>query len=255
MAFVKTPALVLKTSKYSETSLIVLFYTLEKGKVRCIAKGARRGKGPFTGKLEPLNQLEIVYIAGRSELRTLKECSIFRGNLALRDELSRMNSALRVLALIDDTQTNEDPHPDIYLLAAECLQAIETSKNLSAVLLFFKTRLLAASGYSPDYSACCLCGRGLRKRAIYSPVGNGFLCNSCGEEAKAGRKPSQLITVPAGTMEILRRLQKVDLKAAERTRLSPDQQKNAERLFKTMFRAILEKKSRSGEIIDSIERT
>ena len=110
----KTPSIVIKTSHYSETSLIVLLYTLEEGKIRCIAKGARRSKSPFSGKIESLNELEVIYSRGRSDLCTLNECSIIHSRMNIRNNLSRLNAALRILALLDETQADCDPNPAVF---------------------------------------------------------------------------------------------------------------------------------------------
>ena len=243
--FVRTPAFVLKTSNYSETSLIVTLYTLKEGRVQCIGKGARRPKSPFAGMLESLNEIEVVYIQGRSELYTLKECSMLRSRMGLREDLANIRSALQVLAVVEETQTLSDPHPEVFTLMEECLDAIEERSDPGRVVLFFHTKLLEVSGYAPDYSMCALCGSRLGKRAGYNPMQNGFICLRCGSENESHG-------VSAGTMEILRRFQKVTLSAARRIKLSATQQKEAEGLFSLMFQSILERKSDAGRILDSM---
>jgi len=113
---IKTPSIVIKALNYSETSLIACLYTLEEGKVRIIAKGARRQKSPFAGKIESLNEIETIYIAGKSELRTLKECSISRSRMNIRSDLGRLNAGFRILCLLDETQAENDPNPSIYVI-------------------------------------------------------------------------------------------------------------------------------------------
>jgi len=243
--FIRTPAFVLKTSNYSETSLIVTLYTLKEGRVRCIGKGARRPKSPFAGMLEPLNEIEVVYVLGRSELYTLKECSMLRSSIGLREDLANIRSALHVLALVEETQTMSDPNPEVFALIEKCLDAIEETSDPGRVVLFFRTKLLEVSGYAPDYSMCALCGSRLGKRAGYSPIQNGFICLKCGSKNESHG-------VSAGTMEILRRFQKLTLSSARRIKLSATQQKEAERLFSWMFQSILERKSDTDRILDSM---
>ncbi len=244
--FIKTEAFVIRTSRYSETSLIVTLYTLKEGKVRCIAKGARRPKSPLAGKLEPLNHIEVVYIRGKSELFPIKECSITHTRMGLRENLSKISSALRILSLVDETQTLKDPHPEIFRLLADCLDAIETSSNIPAVLLFFRTGLLTASGYAPDYSICVSCGKVLKTHAGYNAAKNGFLCPDCAKKHRS-------FNIAPGTLAVLKKMQESKLTTAKKIKLSNTQQKETEQLFRTMFESILERKSSAARIIDSTE--
>ena len=111
---IKSPAIVIKISHYSETSLIVSLYTLQEGKIRCVAKGARRNKSPLAGKLETLNEIEAVYSRGQSDLCTLNECSLIQTRMNIRNKLETLNAGLRIIALLDDTQADSDPNPHIF---------------------------------------------------------------------------------------------------------------------------------------------
>jgi DNA repair protein RecO (recombination protein O) len=243
----KTPSLVIRTSHYSETSLIVSLYTLEEGKVRCIAKGARNPKSLFAGKIEPLNELEVVYLRGRSDLYTLKECAIIHSRMAIRKDFNRLNTALRILALLDETQTDNDQNVAVYRLTIECLDMIEGLADTSAVLLFFQWRMLDKCGYAPEYNRCTVCSSELGKKSVYSTAKNGFLCAPCSAKHRG-------IAVSAGIMETLRKLQKADILSAIRIRLSASQQKEADKLFKVTFESIFERKSNAGRILDAIEK-
>ena len=81
MIFRRTAAVVLRPRDYSETSKIVTFYTRDHGKVRAIAKGAKRKKSDFLGILDPLSLLEIVYIQGKGGLHILTEAHLIDANL------------------------------------------------------------------------------------------------------------------------------------------------------------------------------
>jgi DNA repair protein RecO (recombination protein O) len=243
--FVKTRAFVLKTYRYSETSLIAVFYTLVEGKIRCLAKGARRPKSPFSGKLEPLNELEAVYIRGRSELYTLKECSMAGSRLPIREDLDKLNTGLRILSLLDETQADSDPHPEVFRLVTECLDAAAELQNAPALLAYYQTKLFSASGYAPDYSKCGGCGSALRKEALYSGVMGALVCDTCGTQHGGAR-------ISGGTLEVLRRIQQSALNAALRIRFSARQRRETEKLFSAMYETMYERRSGSGAILDSM---
>ena len=242
----KTDAFVLKASKYSETSLIVSLYTLDEGKVRCIAKGARRPKSPFAGKLDPLSELEVVYVRGRSELYTLKECSIIKTRMPIRDDLDRLNAALRVISLLDETQTACDPSPGLFSLVREVLDEAATTANLPSLLVYFRLKLLAESGYALDLETCAGCGNSLASEAAFSGSRTGFLCGTCRKEEGRG-------SVPRGTLEILRRIRDCAVHEAQRIRLSARQSTQIDALFRAVFESILERRSSSTRILDSMQ--
>ena len=243
--YLKTAAFVIKTSEYSETSLIVTLFALEQGKIRCIAKGARRPKSQFAGKLEPFNQIEAVCIRGKSDLLTLKECSITRSRMGLRRDLPKINSAFQILSLLEETQTDGDSNPDVFRLVVDCLDAIEKSSDPRKVLLPFRIGLLVATGYAPDYYTCASCGGKLGKEVGYSSTRNGFLCPNCGKERGTFR-------ISAGTVQILKRFQEAGLSAVKKIRLSAAQQEEAEKLMTRMYQSILERQPKADKILDSM---
>ena len=63
MALYKTQAIVLKSMNLSESDRLVTFLTEDHGKVKCVAKGARKAKNCFWGSLEPMTQIHMIYFA------------------------------------------------------------------------------------------------------------------------------------------------------------------------------------------------
>ena len=233
--FVTTPAVILKGSDYSETSRLVAAFARELGKVRFLAKGARRKKSPFGGLLEPLSRLELVLIPGRSGLHTLKECAALGEASAVRSDLDRLSAALFVLALVDETQIEDDPQPAVFDLLVSVLDRLETTANLSAVLFAFQLRLIELSGYRLDLARCAADEAALGTTAFYSAAHKGLLCRACA----SGLKVRQ---VSPGALGVLRRLDEVALDGAERITLSSAQTTELARLFDLVFETVLEKK-------------
>jgi len=167
--FVTTPGVILKGSDYSETSRLVTAFARDLGKVRLLAKGARRKKSPFGGLLEPLGHVELVLIPGRGGLHTLTECAPLGEASGLRDDLTRLAAGLFVLALIDETQIEEDPQPAVFELLVQTLARLETTGNAAALLFAFQLRLIALSGYELDLERCAADGAALSGAGFFSP--------------------------------------------------------------------------------------
>ena len=233
--FVTTPAVVLKSSDYSETSRLVTAFARTLGKARFIAKGARRPKSPFAGLLEPLSRVELVLIPGRSGLHTLKECAPLGEASGLRDDLGRLSAGLFALALVDETQIDDDPQPAVFDLLAETLDRLEASTNAAALLFAFQLRLIELSGYGLNLATCAADGSELRGGTFFSPSHQGFLCPACSSGLR-GR------AVSPGALSALKRLNQGLAAQAERVRLSTAQTTELAHLFDLILETFLEKK-------------
>ena len=247
MTFEKTSGVVLKSINYSETSKIVTIYSRDYGKIKVIAKGARRKKSDFLGKLEPFTQLDIVYIKGKKDLHILKECNIVTPYFELRNDLDRLSTALHILFLVDSTQAVEDANPSVYDLLVASLQELSTKQFSHNILFFFQLKLLDYSGYGFEFDKCADCGGGLDGKAFFCPAKGGFLCNKC----RVDRKGSYL---SRGSFEILRHLRNISVDKAGKIRLSKTQIAELSNFFETVFESILEKKSPVKSILDILLR-
>jgi DNA repair protein RecO (recombination protein O) len=232
--FVTSRAVILKGGDYSETSRIVTAFARELGKVRFIAKGARRRTSPFAGLLEPLAHVELVLIPGRSGLYTLKECAM-EAAAALRDDLGRLSAGLFALALVDETQIEDDPQPAVFDLLAAALSQLERSANAAALLFAFQLRLIELSGYGLDLAACAEDGAPLGTKAFYSAAHKGLLCAACSRGLEARQ-------VSPGALGVLRRLDETPLDHVERVKLSAAQTTELGRFFDLVLQTVLETK-------------
>ncbi|MBN1917867.1 MAG: DNA repair protein RecO [Verrucomicrobia bacterium] len=232
--FITTQAVILKGRDYSETSRLVTAFAREAGKVRFLAKGARRAKSPFGGLLEPLTRVELILIPGRDGLHTLKECAAL-GAPAVHDDLDRLSAALFVLALVDETQIDDDPQPEVFDLLVSALERIETTANLPMVLFAVQLRLIELSGYRLDLARCAADEAALGTTAFYSAAHKGLLCRACA----SGLKVRQ---ISPGVLGLLRRLDEAALNSVERIKLSPAQIDELATLFELVFETLLEKK-------------
>jgi len=240
--FITTPAIILKTSEYSDTSLLVAACTRDLGKARLIAKGARRRKSRFAGLLEPLNHVELVLVAGRSGLHTLAECAPLGQASRLREDLGRLSAALFVLALVDETQIEDDPQPRVFELVVQALERLETTGNAAALLFAFQLRLVELTGYGLDLEHCAADGAQLGGVGFFSLGHKAFLCAACSPGLN-GR------AVSPGAFNVLKRLAESPLEHAERLRLSAAQTTELARLFDLVLQTVLEKKLTVTSII------
>src|SRR6266545_4502888 len=108
----KTLGLILRTRPLTETSLIVHWLTPELGRIATVAKGARRPKSPFRGKLDLFYEAEFSFSRSkRSELHNLREVMLRDTHSVLREDMARLQQASYASTLIEQTTETETPLP------------------------------------------------------------------------------------------------------------------------------------------------
>lgn len=150
---VNTPAVVLKSFPYSDTSIIAKCYTREQGKVSIIIKGARRKKSPLAAYFQPMNHIELVYYYKQTrDLQTVSKASFNQiwGNL--NQDLKKITYGLAILELTDKTNTDTDPHPELFDELVDVLTTLD-SGDLRANLIFwyYQIKLLTTLGFKPNF--------------------------------------------------------------------------------------------------------
>src|ERR1051325_10576654 len=119
----RAQGLVLRTRPFTETSRIVQWLTPEFGRISTVAKGARRPKSPFRGKLDLFYLADFnFHRSRRSELHFLKEVSLLEMHNPLRAELGYLQQASYCATLITQTTETETPLPAVYELMRSLLE-------------------------------------------------------------------------------------------------------------------------------------
>ncbi len=146
--------LVLRTRPLTETSLIVNWLTLEFGRISTVAKGARRTKSPFHGKLDLFYEAEFSFQRSRrSELHTLREVALQDTNTALRRELGYLQQAAYCSALVEQSTERETPLPVVFELMRAFLHALPLTPPQPQTVFAFELKLLEELGLQPDLGA------------------------------------------------------------------------------------------------------
>lgn len=145
--------LVLRAYALSETSLIVHWLTEDQGRLATVAKGARRPKSPFRGKLDLFYLAEFSFSRSRrSELHTLREVTLRDAHSALRRDLNSLQQAAYCAALVELATETETPLPHVYRLLRSFLSSLAAAGAQVSALFAFELKLLNELGLNPDMS-------------------------------------------------------------------------------------------------------
>jgi DNA repair protein RecO (recombination protein O) len=143
--------LVLRTWPLTETSLIVHWLTPALGRLATVAKGARRPKSPFHGKLDLFYLADFSFTRSRrSELHTLREVQLRETHNILRRELASLRQAAYCAGLIEQATETETPLPALFTLMTELLGHLASQPARPESLFAFELRLLEDLGLQPD---------------------------------------------------------------------------------------------------------
>lgn len=142
---------ILRTRPLTETSLIVHWLTPGSGRITTVAKGARRPRSPFAGKLDLFYLADLSFSRSRrSELHTLREVSLRETHNALRSDLNRLRQASYCAALIAQATELETPLPAAYELMCSLLDHLVEYPRRPHTVFAFELKLLKELGLSPD---------------------------------------------------------------------------------------------------------
>src|SRR6266446_2391952 len=134
---------VLRLYPLSETSLIVQWLTANFGRLATVAKGARRSKSPFRGKLDLFYLADFSFSRSwSSDLHTLREVLLRETHTALREQLAYLQQACYCAALIEQATETETPLPGIFQLLADLLDHLPVQPPQPQTIFTFELKLL-----------------------------------------------------------------------------------------------------------------
>ena len=190
MPLEKANALVVRFTDYSETSRIVTLFTREFGKVRALAKGARRPKSNFESALDLLTVCSIVLLRKSSGgLDLLTEARVAERFGALRRDLQALYAGYYIAELLGEGTEDGDPHPALFDAAVESLRALGAGPVTSGlVVLRFEAMWLRELGYAPILTTCAACHGPLPDDGplAFSPAAGGVVCPACQGRVRGG---------------------------------------------------------------------
>ena len=195
----KTEAIVLRSIRYGEADRVLHLYTATRGRVGAIAKGSRKPRSRFGGRLEPFFRLNLVLYEGRGDLATVTAADTVSAHAGLRASGPAIQAGARacdaVLRLLDSNEAN----PAAYNLLCRYLTLLDGSETAAsegegalcvdgaaglATALAFRLKLALSAGFAPELSACARCGEpdGL---TAFSGAAGGVVCGACERDAFA----------------------------------------------------------------------
>ena len=164
MAHITTEAIALKSIRWGESDRIVTFFSYKLGKVRGIAREARKMKNRFGGALEPFTSVNLTLFDKRSDdLASITAINILEDFSGLREDLERISAASRMVSLVEAITADRDPSHQLFFALREGLRALVESEDHSLTniihleCVFFRTMGDVISGLCGNNVISHLC--------------------------------------------------------------------------------------------------
>jgi DNA repair protein RecO (recombination protein O) len=248
MALYKTQAIVLKSMNLSESDRLVTFLTEDHGKVKCVAKGARKAKNCFWGSLEPMTQIHLIYFGKENQsLYRLNQSDIIESFQSIREDFAKLYTGIYFIELIDSMILEGHSDKQIYKLLQQTLAAMKQQSDLDSLIRLFEIRLLTLSGYKPQVDHCVIC-KTILKNGIFkfSFIQNGIICRNC-----SNRVPTD-IQFTTGTRNYIKKLMEVEIKSCGRIKIPKHQAGEVEKVTHKLVLSHLGRETKSYPFIKTM---
>lgn len=194
MALERSEAVVLRGVDFSQSSRIVTFLCPKRGRMACMAKGARRAKSSTAALLDTYHRLEIVFSWKDTRgVQQLTDCSLLDAYSGVRQNLEKSMCAAVPLEIAYTVAHENEPSEALYGALVRGLEGFETwTGDARDYCSWFMLRLLAAAGFAPSVTTCCGCGKSISDAAGFS-YGGGATCSRCASDERLSARSYALL--------------------------------------------------------------
>ena len=244
----RTEAIVLRRTDFGEADRLLTVFTPEHGKLRLVAKGARKPSSRKSGHVELLSHGQFLVAVGR-DLDIITQAETLESFLPVREDLGRMIYGHYFAELADAFTAERDENRPLYYLLKDGLGWLCDAGDLPLVARYYELHLLGLVGYQPQLFICGDCKKKLEPEVNYLSAADGtVLCRKCGYDQVG------TIELSVNALKVLRFLQTNEWEVCRLLRLSPDSHTEIERTMNHYLTYHLERKLKSVDFIHRLRR-
>jgi DNA repair protein RecO (recombination protein O) len=271
----KTEAVVLNSFDYGESDRILAFYTSGFGKLKGIAKGARRSRKRFVNNLDPGCRITLIFFhSEKSELVRVEDATLIEGLAGLSNDIELLSRAYYILELTSEMTREGQAMSGVYPLLAAFLGMLAApvgaggaggAEDPATLLRFFEMKLLSHAGYLPHLDECVVCRGAISPAAepgahavpLAPPSRRLFFSSELGGVVCAGCRPitpvrGSLIDVSPGTARLLSKAAKLEHDKLSRLKAAPGFAEESERLLDDFIRHQIRKELKTKTFLNKL---
>jgi DNA repair protein RecO (recombination protein O) len=247
-----TEAIILRRMDYGEADRILTLMTPQMGKLRVIAKGARKITSRKAGHVELFTRVRVQLAHGRT-FDIVSQAETVDAYRALREDLLRGSYAHYLSELIDAFAQEGSEDQALYDLLANGLTWLCNAPDPALAARYFELRLLTLTGYRPQLFRCARTGEPVdientnAQYVAFSPLEGGILCAAAAGQAR------DTLAVAISAVRLLRVLQTKPFEEIQGLELTPVLHGQTEQLMRRYLAFILERNLRSTHFLRQLE--
>jgi DNA repair protein RecO (recombination protein O) len=188
-------AIVLQTYPFKESDLVVSFLTRDQGKLRGVAKRARRPKSSFGSGLERLSQVKMSYFQRETrELVNLDSCDLIQSQFGLLGDYGAAVALDYLAEISEQLLPPGEPNERYFRLLLTVLDHLRTggAGSVWRAATYFSLWAVRLAGILPELHVCLACGNWLddteaREQAFFTRYRTGLYCGHCRRSAELGK--------------------------------------------------------------------
>lgn len=245
MPLYKTRAIVLKNMNLFETDRLVTLMTEDRGKIKGVAKAARKIKSRFGAGLEPMSQIHVVYFGKENQdLYRLNQCDIIESFQCVREDDRKLYTGIYFMELADAMLREAHAEREMYSLVLETLRALKGNSQIETLCRLFEMQMISISGYKPILNHCTVCNKFPQSKWIgFSYNNHGIICGNCANLDKIE------IKFRAGTLEYLKKLLTLEPRQSGRLKFPKGSEEEIERFSHRLVQIQLGREPKSYQFI------
>ncbi|MCJ7784428.1 MAG: DNA repair protein RecO [Desulfobacterales bacterium] len=258
MPLFKTNAIVIRSTNYGESDKIVTFFTRDFGKLKGIAKGARRSRKRFQNALGLFSHLRLIFFdkEGMGLVRA-EGCDILHSFPKIREDLKKILYGNYYLELANEMAGEREGNREVFELLLSFLTDLEEMESQEEQLRLFEIRMLSLFGYRPNMGRCNLCKKDWEDLkeipAVFFSLEKGALvCEKC------SKMWNDLIPFSLGTARLIEKISQAELSKIQRLKFTHQSLSESREILPRFISYQLGKELKSlktlGEILAPLQR-
>ena len=188
-------AFLLRKIEYSEADYIVSLFTRDFGKIKGLAKNARKSRKRFGGRLEPFVYFRVRFREKQAGLKFIEDCETMRVFSIFREDVELFMWGSFIVENIEILIPEEEPNIHLFDLLVRTFSELQSSDPLP-VILNFQISALSLCGYKPNLDTCAGCGK-LLEDGFFSINKGAVICKGCKKDKSNGLVISKIFPLDA----------------------------------------------------------
>ena len=252
MPLFKTNSIVTRSLNYGESDKIVTFFTRDFGKIKGIAKGARRSKKRFQNALNLFTYLRLIFFEREGmDLVRAEGCDILHPFPKIREDLKKIFYGNYFLELVNEMAGEREANPEAFDLLLSFLLNLEKGELKEETLRMFEIRMLSLFGYRPNMKKCDLCKKDWEdlqeaRTVFFSPEKGALVCEKCSKTL------NNLIPLSLGTARLIERISQMELGKIHRLKFTSQALSESRELLPKFITYQLGKELRSLKVLKGV---